>query len=267
MEKLLNSAKVVVVGTTKFSFVMLDYLISIGIEVQMVFTMPREFDISYSEEKVKNYNFGDVQGLAESHKIACRTVHSEKGQRITDFHNEIEALKPDVILVLGWFYMVPEKTRNLAKYGAWGIHASMLPDYAGGAPLVWAIIEGQKETGATLFKLDNGVDDGDIIAQLPVAIDEEDTIKEVYDKVMECSKVMLNESLADVSQVEFKAQDKSKIKVYPQRTPSDGEIDWTWGAKRIKDFIRAQTKPYPGAFTYISGKKVTIWKADIEDGE
>ena len=69
------------------------------------------------------------------------------------------------MLILGWFYKVPKSIRDLSKLGAWGIHASLLPKYAGGSPLTWAIINGEKQTGITLFRLDDGIDDGDIISQ------------------------------------------------------------------------------------------------------
>ena len=160
--------------------------------------------------------------------------------------------------------MIPKKIRDIATKGAWGIHASLLPQYAGGAPLVWAIIESQKKTGVTLFKIDSGVDDGDIIAQKGFPILKNDTIKEVYEKATKISIEILNKTL-NSKNIKFKPQDKSKIVVYPQRSPSDGLIDWSWNSKKIKDFIRAQTKPYPGAYTIINNKKIIIWDADIED--
>ena len=162
--------------------------------------------------------------------------------------------------------MEPTKKRDIASYGAWGIHGSMLPNYAGGAPLVWAIINGESETGVTLFKLQDGVDDGDIIEQQIIKIEETDSIKEVYEKVTIISKEILINSLKNISEIIFKPQDKSKIKVYPQRKPQDGELDLTKPAKELYDFIRAQCSPYPGAFiTTIDGKKLIIEKARIEN--
>jgi len=168
---------------------------------------------------------------------------------------------------MGWYYMVPKVIRDLAKYGAWGIHASLLPNYAGGAPLVWAIIEGQKKTGVTLFKLSNGVDDGDIIQQISFSINENDTIKEVYENATKISCEILIEVMKDESKIIFRPQDKSLIKVYPQRNPQDGKIDWNWDIERIKNFIRAQTKPYPGAWFEIEDKRITIWEADISENQ
>jgi methionyl-tRNA formyltransferase len=166
---------------------------------------------------------------------------------------------------MGWYYMLKKQTRDLAKFGAWGIHASLLPNYAGGAPLVWAIINGEKETGVTLFRMDDGVDDGDIIAQSKFAITDFDDIRTVYQKALEASNEILQEIMLKNEPPSFLPQDKSSIKIFSQRNPQEGEIDWSWGPIKIKNFIRAQTKPYPGAWTVISGKKVIIWSADIEE--
>jgi len=177
----------------------------------------------------------------------------------------IISLRPDVILALGWYYMVTSKIRNLAKYRAWGIHASLLPKYAGGAPLVWAMINGEKESGVSLFRLDDGVDDGDIIAQKKFEIADSDSIKQVYDKATKCSIEMLDRILKNPDKIKFKPQDKEQIEIYPQRKPDDGVIDFKWDSQRIYNFIRAQSSPYPGAFIKtVDGKKLVIEKARIE---
>ena len=155
----------------------------------------------------------------------------------------------------------------LLKYVFTGIHALLLPDYSGGAPLVWAIINGEKKTGVTFFYFDEGVDSGDIIAQEEIDIYENDTIKTLYEKAELTGKNILIKylPLLAVNQAPRIKQDESKRRIFPQRKPSDGEIDWNWESKRIKNFIRAQTKPYPGAFTLINNKKIIIWDADIVD--
>lgn len=172
--------KVVFFGATKFSEEILLHLLQNGIAIDLLFTIPKEFSISYCSDKVTNYNYADLNVLAAKYQIRSFEVDSKTGHKTSDYFDAIKELKPDILLVLGWYFMVPRKIRELAKYGAWGIHASLLPNYAGGAPLVWAIIEGQTKTGVTLFKLADGVDDGDIIAQKEIVIEEHDTIKEVY---------------------------------------------------------------------------------------
>ena len=165
---------------------------------------------------------------------------------------------------MGWYYKVPKKIRDLARYGTWGIHASLLPKYAGGAPLVWAIINGEKETGVSLFKLEEGVDDGDIIAQQIIPIAFEDSIKEVYEKATAASKEILLNALQNIETIKFIPLEKSKIELWPQRKPEDGEIDLSWPAEKIYNFIRAQAPPYPGAFLKTAdGKKIIIEKSKI----
>jgi methionyl-tRNA formyltransferase len=256
--------RIIFFGCTHYSRDLLESLLNNNnANIVGVFSIPEEFSISYSEEKVKNTNYASLKYISKEKNIPFFEVDSVEGKKTTDYTNIISELKPDVILVLGWYYMVPKSIRDIPKYGSWGIHASLLPDYAGGAPLVWAIINGEKKAGVTLFRMEGGVDDGDIISQVEFTIQDNDTIKEVYEKATISSKQILNQVLNVDFKVTFTKQDKSKIKIYPQRSPKDGLIDWSWEPARIKNFIRAQTKPYPGAFTIIEGKKVTIWDADV----
>lgn len=259
--------KIVFFGATTFSKEVFVELIENKFSISSVFTIPQEFNISYSKEKVKNYNYSDIEFLCKEKNIPCYYIDSaETGKKTTDYFDLISDIKPDIILVMGWYYMVPKKIRDIAKYGAWGIHASMLPDYAGGAPLVWAIINGETETGVTLFKLEDGVDDGDIIVQQKISIEENDTIKEVYEKVTIVSKKILVDAIKNINSIKFLPQDKSRIKIYPQRKPDDGELDLTKPAKQLYDFVRAQSSPYPGAFIRtVDGKKLIIEKARIEE--
>ena len=255
---------IVFLGCTNYSKRILEDIIVIpNINIKAIFTIPQRFNISYSETDVHNTNYADLSIIAKTLGVPCYEVNSTDGKRITDYSKIIEDFKLDVILVMGWYYMVPSKIRSLAKYGAWGIHASLLPKYAGGAPLVWAIIEGEKISGVTLFQLSDGVDDGDILAQSSFSINDTDTINDVYEKAIVESRKILQKCLTGVSEITPYAQDKSKIQIYPQRSPKDGKIDWSWDSVKIKNFIRAQTKPYPGAWTVINNKKIIIWSADI----
>ncbi len=258
--------RIIFLGCTKFSEELLNTLFEIPqVEICAIFSIPEKFQISYSKESVRNTNFADLKKYSLQYNIPFYEVDSASGKRLTDYQEDIRKLTPDVILVLGWYYMVPKSVRDIAKLGAWGIHASLLPKYAGGAPLVWAIIKGETQTGVTLFKLDGGVDDGDIICQQAFPIEKEDTIKEVYAKATEHSKLILQQVLADVNKISFTPQNKSEIEVYPQRKPEDGEIDWSWDAERIMNFVRAQTKPYPGAYTLINDKRIILWDVSIEE--
>ena len=152
-------------GSTNYSKDLLLFLIRKNFIPKAIFSSTQEYTISHSNEKVKNYNFVNLKEIADEYDLPFYEIDSIDGKRVKDFDNVLEDLSLDLILVLGWYYIIPKLIREKLKHGAWGIHASLLPNYAGGAPLNWAIINGEKKTGVTLFRLSDGVDDGDIISQ------------------------------------------------------------------------------------------------------
>ncbi len=256
--------KIVFFGATELGYKCCRHIIKKNLaEVAGIFTIPQEFKISYSKEPVKNVTYADFHSLGKEFSIPIIEVTG----KMSDYKTELEKLSPEFILVLGWYYMIPKSMRDIAPKGCAGFHSSLLPKYRGGAPLVWAVINGETETGLSFFYLGDGVDNGDIIAQEKISIEEKDTIKELIDKsTIVCIKI-IDEYIPKISNgtASRMKQDESKATTVPQRNPDDGLIDWSWSTKEIKDFIRAQTKPYPGAFTIIDGKKVTIWDADITE--
>jgi methionyl-tRNA formyltransferase len=143
----------------------------------------------------------------------------------------------------------------------------LLPKYRGGAPVNWAIINGERETGMSMFYFDNGVDSGDVIGQARVSIDDRDTIATLYEKINQATLGLIREMvprLKDGTAPRLK-QDESQATYFPQRSPDDGLIDWGRPARAIYDWVRAQTTPYPGAFTYLDNQKVVIWAAELLD--
>jgi methionyl-tRNA formyltransferase len=209
--------------------------------------------------------YADLHKICEENSIPLIVLTSSENYSIKRYVNEIQSIKPDIILAIGWYYKIPKSILDIPKYGTWGIHASLLPKYAGGAPLVWAIINGEKETGVTLFRLDEGMDSGDIIYQKKFIIKQQDTIKEVYNKAIKVSKEILIKALKDPDNIVFKPQDKNKLEYWPQRSPENGLIDFSRPGIEIYNFIRAQVPPYPGAFFRThDGYKIFIDKCRIE---
>ncbi|MBV7332000.1 methionyl-tRNA formyltransferase [Chloroflexi bacterium TSY] len=257
--------RVAVLSSTAFGYQCIaDSILPLSqIELAGILTTPREIEISYSKKPVtisthvRFDNIADLTGCEIA--ILSGKMNSDK------YLQYIHRWTPHLLLALGWYYIIPRKVRESTPLGCAGIHASLLPKYRGGAPIPWAIINGEKETGVTFFYFDDGVDTGDIIAQKSFSIDDVDTCRTVYEKANQASIDLLKEYLPMMSAGHAPrfAQDETKATVFPQRRPEDGLIDWSWDAKRIQNFIRAQTKPYPGAFTYIEGKKVTIWDATV----
>ncbi len=248
-------------GATDLGYQCCERLLEMGEEVVAIFSIPREFRISYSKTPVKNVTYRDFAGLADRHRIPFFQVEG----KMAEHRRAVEELRPDFGLAIGWYYLIPSALRELFPKGVAGLHASLLPLYRGGAPLVWAIIKGETESGVTLFYLSDGVDDGDIIAQKKFTIEADETIREVYEKATRASLELVNGSIPLIArgQAPRVAQDESKATRFPQRSPDDGLIDWNQDCETIRNFIRAQTKPYPGAFTFIGGKKVVIWDATV----
>jgi len=261
----MNNLSFVFFGSTDYSKKLLIFLIKKNIIPKAIFSSPQEYTISHSKEKVKNFNYANLKEISDQYNLPFYEIDSVDGKRVKDFNNKLKDLSLDLILVLGWYYLIPKSVRDKSKYGAWGIHASLLPNYAGGAPLNWAMINGEKKTGVTLFRLSDGVDDGDIISQKSFLIDTQDTIKDVYEKATKSSCQILYEAINNIENINYIKQDKTKIKYFPQRKPEDGEIDLSKSAEEIYNFVRAQSSPYPGAFIKtIDGKKIIIEKVRIE---
>jgi methionyl-tRNA formyltransferase len=129
----------------------------------------------------------------------------------------------------------------------------------------WAIINGEEKTGNTMILLEEGVDDGDIVAQREIPIGLEDTCETIYDRVAETEVEMLDEVLPLICEGRMPRtkQEADLVTVMPRRRPEDGLIQWGWPALRIYNWIRALTHPYPGAFTWLSGRKVFVWRATL----
>ena len=259
----LDKINYIFLGSTKYSAKVLKFLINNGYKPKAIFYIPKKYKIKINGKYVDriNYNYADLKRLADIYKIPSYEVNSIDGKRIQDYKYIIKNIKPDFMLALGWYYIIPKSVRELAKYGSWRIHASLLPKYAGGAPLVWAIINGEKETGITLFKMDDSIDGDDIIEQIPFDIKYTDTIKDLYDKVEKYSKDILLKVFKKFPDIRFKPQNKENIELYPQIGPEDGLIDWNKTSFEIYNFIRAQTVSYPCAYTKLNNKVIKIINA------
>lgn len=236
------------------------------IEIVGIITTKQHYILRYGESQKKEMNnviYNDLKNKSKSWKIPIYEIC-----KMND-NNTIGVLRkwnPDVIVVSGWYHLIGNTILKLPPKGVIGLHASLLPKYRGGAPLVWQIINGEKETGITLFYMDGEVDTGDIIAQKAVRIEENDTIKTVYEKVGREGIKILIENLPLIKKGCALRKVQENIQegdIYPQRTPEDGKIDWCQETGKIYDFIRAQTKPYPGAYIVIDGKAVKIWESAI----
>lgn len=252
----------VFIGSSKFGLRCLSACLEMPeLNVTGVVTSPQTFAISYRPSGVTNVLHADVAGLANSHAIPAQML--ERSMNDTDLFETVAKWNPDIFLVAGWYHMVPKRWRELAP--AYGLHASLLPDYSGGAPLVWAMINGETKTGISLFQMDDGVDSGPIAGQKEEPIHPDDTIATLYARIEERGLELLRDALPEIAsgRLKLQLQDETKRRIVPQRSPEDGLIDWTKDAASIDRFIRAQTRPYPGAFTTLNGKPLHIWRTEL----
>jgi methionyl-tRNA formyltransferase len=186
----------------------------------------------------------------------------------------IENYNPDLIIVISWSQIIPQSILTIPVKGTVGVHYSLLPERRGGAPFTWAIMEGLSKTGLTLFFYDEGIDTGDIIDQVELEISFDDTIKNLLDKTIKILPNLLLRNLDNILNETCTRirQEEANATYYPCRKPKDGEIDWKKTPKEIYNFIRAQTLPYPCAFSTIIDKNglkknLVIHNAELEEGK
>lgn len=203
----------------------------------------------------------DLAAIAQEHGIPVQRVRHINEPGVIDW---ARALAPDLLIVLGWTQLLNQQWLSLPGIAPIGCHASLLPKYRGRAPINWAIINGETETGNTLLVLAPGADEGQIIAQRRIPIGPDDDCGTLYARVAECTVDMLAEALAQIRSggLVSRPQPADGASVMPQRRQEDGIIDWTLPAPRLHDWVRALTHPYPGAFTTLpDGDTLWVWRA------
>jgi len=221
-------------------------------------TNPETFSISYRPSGVKNVNFVDFQPFCESKNIPLYRMEGKMSDPgVFEF---IQERDPEIIFVVGWYHMIPKAILDYAP--CIGVHASLLPKYSGGAPLVWAMIRGEKKAGISAFVMDKGVDSGPLLGQREEFILEEDDISTLKYRIELKAVELVGEVTKSILEGNaiLSPQNESERTLVPQRSPEDGKIEWSQSAEEIYNFVRAQTLPYPGAFAYFNGQKVIFWK-------
>ena len=173
----------------------------------------------------------------------------------------------ELLLSINYLFIMEQDLMNWPKSGAVNFHGSLLPKYRGRTPHVWAIINNEKKTGVTAHFISEGCDEGDIILQREISIEEEDTGADLLKKFRSIYPEMVCEVLSffETNNVARIKQDESKASFFGKRTPDDGKINWDWQRERIQSWVRAQAYPYPGAFTEIDGFKIVIDRVVFDD--
>ena len=176
----------------------------------------------------------------------------------------VRELEPQLIFVVGWSQLVHDPFIALASEGVFGMHPTLLPRHRGRAPIPWAILTGLARTGVTLFEIvDATSDSGAIVGQVTLDVAPDETATTLFARIAAAHVQLTRELLPQLlaRSAPRIPQDPSRASAWPKRTPADGIIDWETRASFLYDWVRAQTRPYPGAFTFLGEEKVIVWSA------
>lgn len=177
----------------------------------------------------------------------------------------IEAAKLDWLFIIGWSQIARQQVLDAPRRGVLGMHPTLLPAGRGRAAVPWAILKRLDRTGVTLFKLDEGVDTGEILAQTEIPLTLATDATGLYAAVEEAHITLMKSAFPKLQtdNIQFIPQDESRATVWPARTPEDGRINLNGSAAEAERLIRATTRPYPGAFFIKDGRRIIVWKAEL----
>ena len=187
---------------------------------------------------------------------------------INDHIGEIKEFHPDLIVVCGWRQIIKKELLSIAPKGIIGFHPALLPRGRGPAPIINTILEGLTQSGVTMYYLSEGIDDGDIIGQDSFIVEPDDYVKDIYEKIIACTKRLIRIYLPRVADgtAQRYPQSECGATYFPKRTMKDNEINLdTDSADMIYRKIRAFSKPYLGAFIVKGNKKIIIWNAELQE--
>lgn len=217
------------------------------------------------EEAAKRSGAADYVRLCAQYGVPLYEIRNINDEDVIRLLGDLAL---DLVFVIGWSQIVGAKALGTARVGMIGAHASLLPRNRGRAPVNWALINGEAETGNTLIWLAEGVDEGDIIAQTRFEITPFDNCATLYDKVAESNCEMILDVLPRLLAGERvgRRQQRTDEPLLPGRKPADGLIDWTRVGREVYDFVRALAPPYPGAFGWLDGKRWTVRECALLPG-
>jgi methionyl-tRNA formyltransferase len=250
--------KLLLLGGTDLTLAVGERIRDLGIEIGALVYVGKRFEISYSSGAVTNSRVIDAQAWCTAHGIPAWRYESA-----AELERLVAKGQFDVGLVAGWYHMLPRVIRERFPRGCLGVHASLLPQLRGGAPLNWALLSGARETGVSLFELGDGVDDGPLYGQRGFAIAERATIADLIALAESVTLDLVEDALPRVLRGELDSVPQTGTPSYClQRTPEDGRIDWRRSASDIDLLVRAVGHPYPGACTELDGRDVYVWSAE-----
>lgn len=249
--------RVIFMGTPDFATGTLEEIVKAGHEVVGVVTQPDK-----PKGRGKTMMPTPVKETALKYDLP---VYQPKKVRESEFVELLRSLNTDVMVVAAFGQIITKEILDMPKYGCINVHASLLPAYRGAAPIQWAVINGDKESGVTIMQMDEGIDTGDMIEKAVVPIAEDETGGSLFDKLSHtgaklCVKVL--KDLEEGTAVREKQPEESTTPYAKMIDKKMGEVDWKKSAKEIEQLIRG-LNPWPSAYTKVHGKTLKIWKANV----
>ena len=206
-----------------------------------------------------------VKEYAESKNI--EVYQPEKIRKDEELYETLKSLKPDVIVVVAFGQILPQKILDIPKYGSVNVHGSLLPKYRGAAPIQWAIISGEKVTGITTMYMDAGMDTGDMIQKAEVKIEDDDNFGTLYEKMKVKGGELIVQTLEKIADgVAPRVKQPDDFTLAPMIEKTLGNIDWNNNSEDIRNLVRG-LNPIPGAYTNIEGQKMKIWRVEFSNME
>ena len=253
--------KIVFMGTPDFAVGTLEALIQAGHELIGVVTQPDK-----PKGRGKSLMATPVKEVALKHQIP---VYQPQKVRETEFTENLRRLAPDVIVVAAFGQIITKEILEIPRYGCINVHASLLPAYRGAAPIQWAVINGEKESGVTIMQMDEGLDTGDMIDKVVVPLAEDETGGSLFDKLSQAGAGLCVKVLKDLEEgkaVREKQPEESTTAYASMIIKKMGEVNWNESAKSIEQLIRG-LNPWPSAYTKLQGKTLKLWQAQVEEQE
>jgi methionyl-tRNA formyltransferase len=251
-----NRLRIIFMGTPEFAVSSLQALVEASCEVVAVVTAPDKpagRGLKVSMSPVKEYALQQNIPVLQPEKL------KNKG-----FLEELKSYRADLQVVVA-FRMLPEVVWNMPPLGTFNLHASLLPQYRGAAPINWAVINGETESGVTTFFLQHEIDTGQIIFQEKVAVGYHDTAGTLYDNLMKTGAELVVKTVAAIQEGNYQTtlqQEQSDLKSAPKIFRETCEINWDKPAEQVRNLIRGLA-PYPAAWTTINGKSAKIFKSSV----
>ena len=251
--------RIVFMGTPDFARDSLKSLVEAGHEIELVVTnpdKPRGRGMKMIPSEVKEYAL--EQNLEIDQPIRVRNNE--------EFVDKIKDINPDVICVVAYGKIIPKEILDIPKLGCINVHGSLLPKYRGAAPIQWAVLNGEKETGITTMFMDEGMDTGDMILKEVVEIGEDETTGELWDRLSAIGGKLLVRTLEMIEAGNVQREKQGEdFTLAPMLSRDIAIIDWeNKTAKQIKDLVRG-LNPFMGAYSFLNDKKIKFWKVEIVD--